>query len=363
MDRTALDLPAMPKTVARPREGLFANHWALYIGVVLFVALASYAYWLKTRSIFACQAQGYSADRYLAYCGGGNYADFEHGAFYFNLEPPALEYARNADVLVLGNSRLQIAMSNQATADWFKQAKARYYLLGFSYNENMNFTGSFCVGCIRARASSSSMSTIFSSAGKPWPRRRSCTIPKRKVDTSGNNSRRLAPADLRTFPRLCGQRYVIFRSRETGSYYRIPREEPVTPENAVSYDQTSIRPRSRTAPRSRSISQGIRQGEMRDPDQRPLSETKMGNVKAIAAGAGLPLVAPELDGLSTSDGYHLDRLSADRWARAFLRPRGRKFAPVSRNTARRTPEVRPISTVLNRSGRLQCYKAPPPEVR
>ena len=140
LERTALDFPVMPETLAKPREGVFANRWALYIGVVLLAVLASYAYWLKTRSIFACQAQGYSADRYLAYCGGGNYADFEHGAFYFNLEPPALENARDADVLVLGNSRLQVALSNDATADWFKRASARYYLLAFSYNEDMVFT-------------------------------------------------------------------------------------------------------------------------------------------------------------------------------------------------------------------------------
>ena len=140
MDQTALDLPAASKTLAKPREGLFAGQSALYIGIVLLAVLASYAFWLKTRSIFACQAPGYSADRYLAYCGGANYADFEHGAFYFNLEPPSLDYARNADVLVIGNSRLQVALSNDATADWFKQAQARYYLMAFSYNEDMVFT-------------------------------------------------------------------------------------------------------------------------------------------------------------------------------------------------------------------------------
>jgi len=43
-------------------------------------------------------------------------------------------------VLVLGNSRLQVALSNDATADWFKAASARYYLLRFIYNENMLFT-------------------------------------------------------------------------------------------------------------------------------------------------------------------------------------------------------------------------------
>ena len=66
MDQTALDLPAAPKTLAAPRDGLLAGQLALYIGVVLLAALASYAYWLKTRSIVACQAPGDSADRYLA---------------------------------------------------------------------------------------------------------------------------------------------------------------------------------------------------------------------------------------------------------------------------------------------------------
>ena len=60
--------------------------------------------------------------------------------FIYNLEPPALDNARKADVLVIGNSRLEVALSNDATADWFKRAAASYYLLGFSYNENMVFT-------------------------------------------------------------------------------------------------------------------------------------------------------------------------------------------------------------------------------
>src|SRR5262249_27386900 len=100
MDQTALDMPVAAKTVAKPRVGLLSSRWTLYSCVILLAALGSYVYWLKNRSIFACQAPGYSADRYLAYCNGGNYADFEHGAFFYNLEPPALDYARSADVLV-----------------------------------------------------------------------------------------------------------------------------------------------------------------------------------------------------------------------------------------------------------------------
>jgi hypothetical protein len=324
MERTALDVPAMPKTLAKPREGLFANHWGLYIGVVLLVALASYAYWLKNRSIFACQAQGYSADRFLAYCGGGNYADFEDGAFYFNLEPAALEYARNADVLVLGNSRLQIALSNQVTADWFKQAQASYYLLGLSYNENMMFTQEL-LRRIKPRAS------VFIINVDDFFERRETVAAKTVLHDPNARNRYGAKRFWQSLhqpicgalPILCGQRYVIFRSRETGAYYRLPHEEPVVPENAVSYDQTvdPAKVADSTALATEFL-KNFAKGKCVILTHAPFPHTKMGNVEAIAAGVGLPLVAPQLDGLNTSDGYHLDRVSADRWAQAFYEAAG-----------------------------------------
>ena len=42
-------------------------------------------------------------------------------------------------MLFLGNSRLQVAFSTAATADWFSATSARYYLMGFAYFENEVF--------------------------------------------------------------------------------------------------------------------------------------------------------------------------------------------------------------------------------
>jgi hypothetical protein len=320
MERTALDLAKMPETLAKPREGLFGNRWALYTGIVLLAVLASYVYWLKTRSIFACQASGYSADRFLAYCGGGNYADFEDGAFYFNLEPPTLDYARDADVLVLGNSRLQIALSNQVTTDWFKQAAASYYLLGLSYNENMVFTQEL-LRRIKPRASVFIINVDDFFEGRE-------TVAAKTVLHDPNARNRyewkrfwqsLHRPICSALPRLCGQKYVIFRSREDGAYYRIQHEEPVYPQNAVSYDRTIDRAKvDESTALAIDFLKRFAQGRCVILTHAPYPQTKIGNVEAIGAGAGLPLVAPELDGLNTSDGYHLDRPSADRWARAFF---------------------------------------------
>jgi hypothetical protein len=324
MDQTALDLPAAPKTLAKPREGLLAGRWTLYIGIVLLAIFASYIYWLQTRSIFACQAPGYSADRYLAYCGGGNYADFEHGALFYDLEPPALDHARNADVLVLGNSTLQVALSNEATADWFKRASARYYLMAFSYNEDMVFTGELL------RRMNPQASVYIINVGDFFERRETAaakTILHDPDARSRYESKRFAQwlhePICGAFPKLCGRRFVIFRSRETGAYYRIAHDEPVLPQNAVSYDPW-VDPavvKNATALAIDFLNQYAK-GKCVILTNVPYPGTKIGNAEAIAAGAGLPLVAPNLDGLNTTDGYHLDRPSADRWSQAFLEAAG-----------------------------------------
>src|SRR5690349_12039247 len=48
---------------------------------------------------------------FLAFCESPRYGDYEHGAYYFDLEPEAIEALKKAEVLFLGNSRAQFAFS------------------------------------------------------------------------------------------------------------------------------------------------------------------------------------------------------------------------------------------------------------
>ena len=50
----------------------------------------------------------------------------------------------------------------------------------------------------------------------------------------------------------------------------------------------------------------------------PTVETRRAEAQAIAAAAGVVLVAPDVPGLQTFDGSHLDAASAERWSLAFL---------------------------------------------
>ncbi len=55
-----------------------------------------------------------------------------------------------------------------------------------------------------------------------------------------------------------------------------------------------------------------------DPATGAAYSINSGTAKAIASALGLSLVAPELAGLTTFDGSHLDRPSAERWSQAFF---------------------------------------------
>src|SRR6516165_8426474 len=139
MTNNTFDLPTTSETWSKTRIRLTAIRPLMYIFVILLAVFAAFVYKFRTETIFACQATMYSSDRYIAYCNGTRYADYEHGALWFDLEPPSQTFARNADVLFLGNSHLQVGFSTAATADWFSKASLRYYLLGFTYYDNVVF--------------------------------------------------------------------------------------------------------------------------------------------------------------------------------------------------------------------------------
>jgi hypothetical protein len=324
MIRTALGVPAISRTWTRIWEGLFASRSAAYIAAILTAALVAYAYELRTHTIFACPADGYSSDRYIAYCNGASYADYEHGAFEFDLEPSVPDFVRKADVLFLGNSRLQIAFSTPATAHWFSAASAHYYLMGFSYFENVIFAEKLLRKIHpRARVYIINVDDFFD---------RSETAPVKAIWHDPEARHRYEVKRLwqhvhericKTFAALCGHQAVIFRSRETGAYYTEggTAEQKIT---SVSYDQAiDHRVVASNVAAAVDFLSEFTKGKCVILTNIPFVGTKIANANAIAAGLGMKLVTPgDLEGLQTFDGYHLDRPSAERWSQAFFQASG-----------------------------------------
>jgi hypothetical protein len=331
MIKAALGLPVKSKTWAKAWEGRLASQPTIYICAILISALVAYAYVLRTRTIFACPGDGYSTDRYLAYCSGANYADYEHGAFYFDLEPSAQNFARNADVLFIGNSRLQAAFSTIAVADWFSAGSARYYLMGFAYYENVTFAEEL-LRSIRPRAKVYviNVDDFFDRSESP-PVKTILHDPEalHRYEVKRRWQHVHQPI-CKTFSVLCGVKFAIFRSRETGAYYTEGIQEKVSPGQTVtpvSYDQViSQEVVNRNTAIAIDFLSHFTQGKCVILTMVPSVRTKIGNSEAIAKGLGMKLVTPGiLEGLQTYDGYHLDQPSAQRWSQAFLQAAGSKI--------------------------------------
>jgi hypothetical protein len=320
--------PYMETELAAPnrvsgRRTLSGARPALYVSIVLGFVLAAYAYKLRTDGIFACHADGYASDRYLAYCHAKGYGDYEHGAFWFGLEPSTRDAVSGAEVLFLGSSRMQIALSTAATNRWFSSDRVKYFLLGFGYNGNVLFEGDLV-----RKFGTHAKAYVISVDGFFNPHESQPV--KAVLHDSGARSHyeakrlwQLVHEDLcQGLPALCGKRYTIFRSRRTGAYQLSGLGE--FQGHPVSYDQSVDRAAAEheAAEGKAFLSQLPVASDCVILTVIPTGETGVGTAGAIAKTLGMPLVIPEVAGLQTFDGSHLDPESAERWSEAFLKAAG-----------------------------------------
>ena len=297
----------------------------MYISVILVATLIGYAYQLRTQTIFACPANFYDSDHYIADCSAGGYGDYEHGAFWFDLEPPAQAFAKNADVLFVGDSRLQAGFSTAATANWFSAASTRYYLLGFAYFENMVFSE----GLLRRIQPKARVYVInvdgFFERSETQPVKTILHDPEARHRYEVKRLwQRVHEPVCRNLPRLCRHEPVWFRARATGAYINPPRgldHIPVSYDQAINQDVVN----SYTDAAILFLSQVPVKRSCIILTIVPKPETKIGNAKAIATALGMSFVAPEIEGLGTFDGSHLNPPSAQRWSQAFFEAAGSKI--------------------------------------
>ena len=317
MDVLNVDTP----DVVGKRSVLFAARPTIYILVVLTAVLLAQAYTLRKTGIFSCKASGYSADYYLDYCQATAYGDYEHGAFWFGLEPSALSSASKAQALFLGDSRLQFAFSTAATAGWFSNAVTRYYLLGFGYGGNVAFEGEL-LRKVKPQAKLYVMTVDFFERTESPPAREVMHTPGARSRYQVKRLWQLVHAPIcKAVPAICANQYALFRSRETGAYItrqsgsaqRPVSYDPVVDQETVNKYVASGRDFLSHLPVKR---------ECVVLTQIPTVGTRNKAAVAVATALGINLVAPEPDGLQTFDGVHLERSSAERWSKAFFEAAG-----------------------------------------
>ena len=232
-----MDVRAVPLQIfSRKQDGLLRARPAIYIMILLGAFIASSVYHFRVNNIFACPASGYTSDRYLAHCDAANYGDYEHGAYWLNLEPAAEMSAANADVLFLGDSRVQFAFSTVATAQWFSSASIRYHLLGFVAFENSIFARALLHRLKpRAKVYVIPVADFFQQS----------EAPEAKVIMHDDGARSRYAVKRRwqfvheafcmKLAAICGRAFAVFRSRQTGMWYTSP--VSMSHGRPVSYDE------------------------------------------------------------------------------------------------------------------------------
>jgi hypothetical protein len=288
--------------------------------------VATFLFSLRWDSIFACPAGGYGEGRYLAYCQGKRYGDYDHGAFWFALEPTVRASAASADVLFLGNSRMQFGFSAPPLGRWFAANDSRYYLLGFSHEENVTFIGSLLQTLNqKARAYVIDVDHFFVDQE---------TLPGQDVMHGSDTRVRYVAKRSWQFPHrlvctwqpaFCGHEISFYRQRETGEW-RLDGLRGLR----SSGTEFGLPVDNERVAREKVIAERFLAGLNVDPGcvfltYVPSGENERATAAALASALGVDLASPQIEGLSTFDGSHLDRQSAERFVAAFLEMTGSRL--------------------------------------
>lgn len=315
MSSSAVAPAAPPVPESRPAGLLRPGAYCFIIAAVVLLAGAAS---LRNDGILACRPPVAGTDSYVGYCGGSSYGDYDHGAFWFGLEPEATGAAKKADLLVIGNSRTQMGFSARATEEWFSGLGARFYLLGFSHNENYHFEGPLLRRLqLHPRAYVINLDLFFESATS-GPAHQVMTDPSARTRYLQKRLwQHLQRWPCGALPAGCRHEPGFYRSRQTGAWTQQGGDYESKP---VGYNETvdTATVRSYVEAARAFIPQLGLPPECVLLTVVPSARTPSATARAITAELGMDLFAPEPEGLVTYDGSHLDRPSAERWSGAFL---------------------------------------------
>lgn len=317
----APDTPSPDATVAQSSYEMAKP--IIYSLVIALVAVSTYLYKLRTDGIFACPAHPYTDTNYLAYCQAGDYGDYDHGAFLFSLEPEAEQNMRAADVLFLGNSRMQFGMSTNAVDNWFEQRSLDYYLLGFSNTENSQFQGPLLQRLQpRAHAYVINVDRFFTHTFTSLARNLMFGEGMEEKTKTERRWQAVHRPLCTALPWICGERLAFFRDVHRGqwTFWQTPElvpsgidvEQPTRMDDWPTY----------VAEAEQFIDQLGVSGDCLIFTMVPSGEMRLEETNFIMDKLGLPLVSPEVSDLQTLDGSHLNSRSAEHWSSAFLAAAG-----------------------------------------
>lgn len=274
--------------------------------------------------IFRCDASLYSNEYYLSYCDDPAYGHYEHGAIFLEVDKGSIAHLKSAQILLLGNSRAQLAFSSNAIREFFNVKDLRFYNLAFNaefdvfpkkiiekldlkprviiVNADYFFYNS--INHVAKKVTSSLPGTKFEYALKAW-------VQPFHKEICGKEEHFLKGL-------ICGNEYTQFRSRINGMVtsanwpnLKAPinyseafpeKEFPVLLENAREFKKFVDK---RNACLILTVVPSL------------FVSPRVG--RKIAEDLGVSFIRPEVENLRGNDVGHLNPASAEVWSLAFLK--------------------------------------------
>jgi len=295
-----------------------------YFAVIIASIFSGFVYGASRHGLFACQPANAEGNQFTSYCHASAYGDYDHGAFWFGLEPRAVSNASSADVLFLGNSRMQIGMSTDVVRDWFDNRAVDFFLLGFTHGENQMFAEPL----LQKLAPEAGVYIInvdgFFEEELKGPADDVINNPLSRNRYEQKQTWQAVHRNIcNRMPAFCRNEVTYIRSMDTGAMQILGNSPDA--ESAIirpllsgdySIDQEQVEDSLLQARR-------FLRGLPGSPNcliltNVPNSDTSAGTALALAEDLDLPIVAPHTEDLATFDGSHLTHESALSWSMAFV---------------------------------------------
>jgi hypothetical protein len=296
--------------------------------LLIAAAIVGAAGKLAQFNTIGCDAFDHDRGDYMAYCNTPAHGHYDHSAFAYDLEPGVRASIRAANVLVLGSSHIQVALSTDALSAFERShPNVRPYLMGFGYVEQDKFAAT-----VIARFKPSprivivNLDPFFADAESIEAARlarnpgieRANALAKR-VWHRVSDAECTAGAGSFLARRICGKASTMYRSRADGRWiFDGPRTfkdtlaapPPLEHEAAIAADYA--------ANAERFLKQFAIDRRCVVITHVPDGYSPESLAHSIADRVGATFIAPHLDHLGSPDGTHLDDETGERWSAAFL---------------------------------------------
>jgi len=262
------------------------------------------------------------AGHFLAHDRGGH---VDHHVLLHGMDDDTLRNLREADVLLMGNSRLMFALRGGALRQYFVMRGLRPFALGFGHEEQHRFPLEVMRRHgLRPKVVIANVDNFFGGVTSAWGERvlRDTVFDAWKVEfesTTSHAVRRVLHQVVPHVPDLWDdeREFIIYRSERDGAWFI------ATHFGRGARLETFYRGRDHVRPHNLELARAFKAAVEATGARLifalvPGRDVSLTHAQMLAAAVGVPLVAPEVPDLRTMDGSHLTDESADRYASVFF---------------------------------------------